>query len=132
MASISNPASEFLKLVRSGAISDYDDRGAKRKNRFHELGREILEQLAHELGLLEHEFSVRSNRGGIAVCGEVTLHAEWVYVQLSQTMPGLEVMYRSCKNRQDYQGGRNQWLRYAELEDLPAVAAKIKRNVGHA
>jgi len=55
---------------------------------------------------------VRSNMGGIAVSGEVWLHAAHLFVQLSESCvqsPGVEVLYRSCSRRGDCTGGVNQW-----------------------
>src|SRR3546814_2839377 len=50
-----------------------------RKRRFHTVARARLRRLAVELGFPPASFDLRSNQGGIAVSGEVTLHHERVY-----------------------------------------------------
>lgn len=49
-----------------------------RKRRFHSAVRIRLRHLAKELGFAASSFDVRSNKGGIAVSGEITLHHECV------------------------------------------------------
>jgi hypothetical protein len=54
------------------------------KKRFHTTARSRLKKLAAELRLAPGSFNIRSNRGGIAVSGEITLHHDRIYVQVSQ------------------------------------------------
>jgi hypothetical protein len=58
---------------------------ASRKRRFHRQVRQRLKHLAEELGWPPDSYDLRSNPGGIAVSGEITLHHERVYVQVSQS-----------------------------------------------
>ena len=51
------------------------------KEAFHRTARRQLKLLAAALGLPTGGFDLRSNKGGIAVSGEVTLHADHLYVQ---------------------------------------------------
>lgn len=83
--------------------------GAPRKVRMHQQGRAFLKRLAADLGLAHGQFDIRSNVAGPAVSGEVTLHADHIYVQLSEhySCAGVGVLYRTCKHRTDYTGGRN-------------------------
>ncbi len=69
------------------------------------------------LGLADGTYEVRSNKGGIAVGGEVTLHADHLYVQISQSCfgRGKEIMYRYCKGRKDYCGGHNHYFNVNRL-----------------
>ena len=97
------------------------------KARFHKDGKAICRQLVKLMGLEKGQYNLRSNMGGIAVSGEVTLHTDGVYFQLSQSaVAGLEVMYRKCKDQKDYTGGRNRWMKFADLCDLEAVAKRLK------
>ncbi len=106
------------------------------KDAYHRLGRRILRQLARDLGLTTGDFDIRSNKGGIAVGGDITLHGEHIYVSISSmAVPSLSitgqfenqrVMYRSCKGRKDYSGGHNQWCQIAELTD-PRVLEHMRR-----
>ena len=74
-------------------INAYSDAGAERKVAFHRDGRRFLRALASELWLARGSFDVRSNEGGIAVSGEVTLHSDTLYVQLSESylLPGVQI-----------------------------------------
>jgi hypothetical protein len=58
------------------------------KRLFHVHARRQLLALAAVLGLAPCAFDLRSNQGGIAVSGEVTLHADRLYVQVSQPATG--------------------------------------------
>lgn len=94
------------------------------KNAFHVAGRAALRAVAKELGLQKGEYDLRSNKAGIAVSGEVTLHTDWVYVQISQSCCNLpDVMYRLCDGRKDYTGKHNHFCPSVELE-RPAEFAK--------
>lgn len=81
------------------------------KRRFHITGRTRLKALAAELGLAPGSFDVRSNLGGIAVSGEVILHSQNLYVQICQPATGANtgILIRTCKGRQDYTGGTNNF-----------------------
>lgn len=91
----------------------------KSKRQFHQRYRRILRAFANRLALPPGSFDIRSNRGGIAVLGEVTLHADRLYLQVggscctAETAP---VLYRSCRGRKDYTGGPNRWMERADLE----------------
>lgn len=102
------------------------------KARFHSMGRARLRMLAALLELPVGSFDIRSNKGGIAVSGEVTLHAERVYVQVSQSClgGGMGVLVRSCEGRHDYMGGRNHWLPLSQLNDLEALALRVRAVMG--
>ena len=50
------------------------------KRLFHILTRRQLLALAVALGLGECDYDLRSNQAGIAVSGEITLHADRLYV----------------------------------------------------
>jgi len=81
------------------------------KNSFHKEGRAMLKKLASELGFAPKTFEVRSCLGGVAVAGEVVLHAENIYIQLFKgwNNEGLRFLIRSCKGRKDYCGGCNNY-----------------------
>jgi hypothetical protein len=102
-------------------IHAYNDAAAARKETLHRTGRTWLRQLAKELGMQPGSYDVRSNKGGIAVSGEVTLHADTLYVQLSESCitggPGVDIMYRTCRGRSDYSGSSNNFAAMAKLAD---------------
>jgi hypothetical protein len=98
-------------------IDAYSDEGALRKAAFHKEGKQFLKSLAKALALRPGSFDIRSNLGGIAVSGEVTLHHERLYVQLSESaiQPGVSILYRSCQGRKDYSGGQNHFCAIGSL-----------------
>ena len=99
----------------------YDD---SQKRCFHATGLKRLKVLAKSLGFEPGSFDVRSNHGGIAVSGEVTLHHEQLYVQISQpaTRADTGILIRTCKGRKDYVGGRNHFAPLSMLDDIPGLA----------
>ena len=102
----------------------YDE---EQKRRFHSTARSRLKKLAAELELAPGSYDVRSNRAGIAVSGEVTLHHDHLYVQVGQfgLSSGHGILIRACKGRKDYTGGPNHFLPLSKLDDIPALAAAI-------
>jgi hypothetical protein len=76
---------------------------------------------------------LRSDKAGIAVSGEVILHAEHLYVQVSQPFMGFDsgILFRTCEGRRDYVGGPNH-LASLDLLNTPAeLAHLIKRECHH-
>jgi hypothetical protein len=103
------------------------------KRLFHTHARRQLLRLAAALGFAPCAFDLRSNEGGIAVSGEITLHADRLYVQASQPATGSDtgILLRSCEGRRDYTGGVNN---FASLDLLhrPAELARRIRLAGLA
>jgi hypothetical protein len=73
--------------------------------------RRRLKQLAAALGLSPDTYDLRSNLAGTAVAGEITLHADRIYVQVSQSFTGYDssILFRTCDGREDYVGGANNF-----------------------
>lgn len=99
-----------------------------RKRRFHTVARARLRRLAVELGFPSASFDLRSNQGGIAVSGEITLHHERVYVQVCQpaTRADTGILIRTCQGRRDYTGGRNHLAPLSMLDDIPVLVARVR------
>lgn len=89
-----------------------------------------MRALAKELRFPEVSYDLRSNRGGVAVSGEITLHHERVYIQVCQPVSGADsgILIRTCEGRRDYDGGRNH-LAPLSLLDHPAELAGYVRVV---
>jgi hypothetical protein len=127
-------AKQFVKLVMGSHITGYYNYETnsnfqdERKMDWLKTGKRILKQLAKELGLAEGTYDVHINAGGVAVSGDIILHSDHYYVNLSQSClgPDFGFYYRSCNGRKDYSGGRNQWSRWENLLDLPKLAGIIK------
>jgi hypothetical protein len=117
-----SPRFDFKKRVA------YD---ADAKRCFHHHARAQLLKLAEALGLEPHEYDLRSNAGGIAVSGEITMHADRLYVQASQSATGADtgILFRSCEGRRDYTGGRNNFASLDLLHRPNELAALIRRHV---
>lgn len=116
----------LIPLAHKGVA--YDERA---KKLFHSDGRKALRALADALGLPDDCYDIRSDRGGIAVSGSVTLHGMSIYVQLSLDLRdrGREVMFRKVASRQDHVGERNNWASVEELVRPARFAARIRREL---
>jgi hypothetical protein len=113
-------------LARRGVAYDED---AKRL--FHSAARKALRDLAQHFALTPPDYNLRVNAGGIAVSGEVTLHADWLYVQVSIGSFGdHEILYRTVRDREDYCGGRNHFARIDALLKPARFAARIAADLG--
>ena len=112
----------------SRRINEYSDMGAARKHAFHKDGRRFLRRLAAAVGLPKGSFDVRSNLGGIAVSGEVTLHSDTLYVQLYESVcrSGVAVLYRRCRGRRDYCGEANFFVDPAALQDAERMEQFVR------
>ena len=106
-------------LTKTDTLNAYSDAGHKRKLAFHNEGKKFLAKIAAELGLSSAAYDLRNNEAGAAVSGEVTLHTDTFYMQLSEgsTRRGVSMLYRSCKGRKDYCGGQNNTVAVKDLED---------------
>jgi len=101
------------------------------KRLFHSEGRAAMRRLAEALGLDAGSFDVRSNKAGPAVSGEVTLHGDaiWVQMSLGPFGPGKEVCFRKVQDRQDHIGERNHWASIRELLEPARFAARIRQDL---
>ncbi|MCC5610990.1 hypothetical protein LC612_30635 [Nostoc sp. CHAB 5834] len=123
-------------LMASG-INSYTDEGDAKKSAFHKEGKKFLKALAKQLDLRDGTYDIRSNVAGMAVSGEVTLHGDHLYVQLSESCigrRGVQMLYRSCEGRKDYCGGRNNFAFMADLNngDTQARVVDYMRDLCHA
>jgi hypothetical protein len=85
--------------------------------------------LAKALDLPSGSYDLRSNMAGIAVSGEITLHAERIYVQASQPFGGFDsgILIRTCKGRKDYVGGPNNFASLDLLHEPEKLARVVKQ-----
>lgn len=117
----------LIPLAHKGVAHD-----AHAKKLFHSEGRKALRALADALGLADDSYDIRSQRGGVAISGDVILHGASIYVQLSLGLMGAgrEVMFRKVAGRDDHIGGRNQWASVHELVQPARFASRICRELG--
>lgn len=104
------------------------------KKDFHRVAKRQLKKLADDMGWSKAEYDLRSNLGGIAVSGEITLHHGDLYIQASQSSMGTDkgLMIRTCKDRTDYSGGQNHFAPLSWLDDdsrgkLVELATKVRQ-----
>lgn len=110
------------------------------KESIHRSTMSILRKFAkNHLGLQHGQYQIRSNKGGIAVSGEVTLHTNplaggdsGIYIQISQGAfcdNQTTVLFRTCKSTKDYTGGTNNFcnvLVFATEVDMESFARVIR------
>lgn len=85
------------------------------KREFRRLSMKLLRETRKLLGI---EADVRFNPGGIAVSGDAILHGDTIYISYNADgICGLGILYRTCKGRKDYTGGKNNYFRFACLLD---------------
>jgi hypothetical protein len=105
---------------------------ASLKRGLHKDSAAYLRTLATELGFCRSSYDIRSNEGGIAGSGEITLHTDTLYVQISQwAMSGdtISFLVRGCKSRKDYtgMGNHSMQLRSHNLEALLGMCEHAQR-----
>jgi hypothetical protein len=103
----------------------YDAAG---KRLFHSRARSQLRRLADPLGLEPSAYDLRSNYAGMAVSGEAILHADRLYVQVCQPATGHDsgILFRTCKGRNDYVGGPNNFASLDLLNHPDALSRRIR------
>ncbi len=112
--------SEICKLIGIGTtFTGYNE---TEKEMFHKLGKKYLKQLAGIMELKPGEFTIRSNKGGIAVLGEVILHSNNLYIHFGGSYGSERFYYRCVKGQRDFTGGANAWMEFNKLRDMHAVA----------
>ncbi|PBN42962.1 hypothetical protein [Sphingobium sp. D43FB] len=106
-----------------------NDEAAKRV--FHAEARTAMRRLAEALELDAGSYDIRSTKGGPAVSGEITLHGEEVWVQLSLGAfgPDNEVVFRQVRGRGDHYGARNHWASVNELLAPDRFASRLRREL---
>lgn len=107
----------FRKTFRTAQLGYCDP---KLKQSFHNRGMRLLRLLAEEIGLVTADYDTRSNKGGIAVSGEVWLQSESLYVQLNQS----PIVFHGTNN----QGNIGFMVRFVTGR---AVGARSGRNHFH-
>jgi hypothetical protein len=120
MSEITDPF-DFRKPVAHDAVA---------KRAFHTAAQRQLRRLAHALGLTRSHYDLRLNAGDLSASGEITLHSDRLYVQVSQPAgrANTGILFRTCCGRRDFAGGENH---YASLELLnrPEQLARLIRRV---
>jgi hypothetical protein len=100
----------------------------EQKRRFHATARARLRKLADALDFAPDTYDLRNNEAGPAVSGEIILHHARVYIQVCQSAMGNDsgILVRTCRGRRDYTGGRNHFAPLSMLDDIPALACRVR------
>lgn len=85
------PGLSTLSTLTNREANEYSNTGAHAKRQLHRNGTQFLNAIADELGLSER---ARSNKAGVAVSGEVTLHSENVFIQIDHDENGVRILWR--------------------------------------
>lgn len=114
---------KLADIDASAGINEYSLLAMQTKLLMHTQGKKFLKELAEKLGLEPADYSIRSNKGGAAVSGEVTLHADKIYVQISEFYgkAGVSVLYRACVSKTDYSGKQNHFTTAHMLNEMQAL-----------
>lgn len=104
---------------------------APAKRTFHAEGRRALLRFADALGLAPGAYSIRSNPAGPAVSGDITLHGQnlWMQLSISPFGPGHEICFRRVRGRDDHIGERNHWASVQELLTPDRLADRVCRDL---
>lgn len=118
------PQAEYNALVASCGYNP------AAKKEFHRITAKYLKRLQRQLDGMYGEGGLRHNQGGIAVSGEITLHLERLYVQVSEPFAQWGekkiVMFRECNGLKDYTGGQNNFATASDLIDTVRMARLIQ------
>jgi hypothetical protein len=118
---MSKPADafDFRKPVAHDAVA---------KRAFHTAAQRQLRRVAHALGLARSQYNLRLTT--VSISGEVTLHSDRLYVQVSQPAgrANAGILFRTCRGRKDFAEGE---YHYASLDLLnkPEQLARLIRQV---
>jgi hypothetical protein len=113
-----------LKLANILSQDLYHNEDGKKE--FHKEAKKVLKKVAKLLSIPTSDYNLSSNKGGVAVSGEVTLHTNSLYLQISQSMGKANVLYRSCNGQKDYSGGSNNYLDINTILDETGIS-KLQR-----
>jgi|TARA_Y100000310_G_scaffold345563_1_gene466686 hypothetical protein len=114
----------FITLASTPGSCSYN---AENKQKFLRDAKAILRDLAGRMGFERGDYDLRTNKAGIAVSGEVTLHGDGLYVQFGQFYTHDKFLFRGCRGTDDYVGLDNRWMSWSFLSDLDEAAAVLKR-----
>ena len=113
----------FVKLASKAHSCSYND---ENKAKFHRWGKAVAQLIADKMELIKGTYDIRSNQGGIACSGEITLHGESIYISMEQSCCLTEqFMFRKCKGKKDYAGMGNHWMTWQELLDIDSAVEKF-------
>lgn len=104
------------EVMLSSESLSYNDKG---KQNYRRIGQKAMKELASLLQL--NPYGINFNPGGIAVSGDLRLMGmcndkKGVYIMMNKDV-GLGVLYRSISHMKDYTGGRNNHLRFEDLDN---------------
>jgi hypothetical protein len=120
-----NALQRFVDLTNGASYNE------ELKAEYRKLGKKILKEIVMQMGLMDGQYDIRWNPGGIAMSGDHTLHTDKVYLSLCDNCGMGWFYWRTVKGRTDYTGGPNQivgWTSFLQngIEPLAAVLKKAQ------
>ncbi len=117
---------KFSPIFNKKDIQGYTEQQNADKVKFHKESKKLLKAIADILNITDYD--LRSNMAGPAVSGEITLHSDNLYLQLSCNGFNGEtsILYRSCNGKKDYTGGQNNFITVARLKDSTGMTQFFK------
>lgn len=108
------PTSRVLKCLRDKTSCAYNE---DRKAAFLAYGPLFWTRLITECGWARKDFEIRTNKGGVAVSGEISIDGPGFYGDLSESAmrPGITILYRAGL------GGRNFFA------EVPTTVSEFKK-----
>lgn len=95
------------------------------KSRFHADSKRVLIILAMELGLKSGDYGLRSNKGGIAESGDISLFSSSIQIQILGSWPraGVQLRFRQSVG----QRGKQTAFHVVPIQALLDVKTLVKR-----
>lgn len=123
---MTNPNTSYIEILMRPTAYEPEN-----KAEFHRVAKKLLKKLHKRLeqdGTYGKAKPVRSNMGGIAVSGEITLHCDRLYVQVSQSVMGPQrcILFRECEGLDDFTGKQNYFAPISMLTETEELAKFIQ------
>lgn len=95
---------------------------------FHKKYENLMYYIARALQLKEDKYDIRHNMGIGNTFGYVLLHTDKLYVRVGQLSKeyGIELMYKSCRDRNDQVGGKMKYLNVDMLHYPEDIMSKFR------
>jgi len=105
-----------MKIPKSFLSSDFaSSSGAV--NVLHRDASRFLRRIASDLHLSDADVTLRLHKDSAKVAGSISLHSDslCVLVANAKHRPGISIVYRSCRGRDDHSGGSDNFVSLAQI-----------------
>lgn len=100
-------------------VHGYTPAAAAHKEKFHLGCKNFLVALGREMGLRAEHYNLTVNAGGMAISGEVSLHADRLHMWMTHDVDedGTHLLYRKCRSRDHFGDAPTAVVWLADLKD---------------